>query len=67
LATALGALLAMFPHAHPSRWVMWLMTALVMAAAYLLTGVFRHLVLFYVELVEPWGWFAEESRHPRRN
>lgn len=67
LAAAFGASLSMLPqHTHPSRWMFWLASALVMAAAYLLTGIFRHLVLFYVELVEPWGWFAEESRRPRR-
>lgn len=67
LAAALAASLAMFPrHAHPARWVIGLTTVLAVVAAYLLTGVFRYLVLSYVELVEPWGWFSEESRRPRR-
>lgn len=67
LAAAVAASFAMFPqHAHPSSWVIGLMGILVVMVAYLLTGVFRHLVLSYVELVKPWGWFSGDSDRARR-
>lgn len=67
LAAAFAASIAMFPrNMHPSSWVIGLTAVLAVMVAYLLTGLFRHLVLSYVELVEPWGLFSGGPRQATR-